>query len=91
VPSLAMKQASIESSGRRPNPKAVVSATPVVNSTARARIRTTFFQRFVAIVSLVDGAMGSRAVLGLCHQLDDDLLAFAIVELWIVALVDGRA
>jgi hypothetical protein len=43
VPSLAMKQSSIESSGRRPNPKAVVSATPVVNRRARARIRTTFF------------------------------------------------
>jgi hypothetical protein len=38
-----MKQASFESSGRRPHPKAVASAKPVVNGKARARIRAVVF------------------------------------------------
>jgi hypothetical protein len=43
VPSLAMKQASVESSGRRPDAKDVASAMPVVNGKATARIRAIFF------------------------------------------------
>jgi hypothetical protein len=43
LPSLAMKQVSVESSGRRPNAKDVVSAMPVLNGKARARIRAVFF------------------------------------------------
>jgi hypothetical protein len=38
-----MKQVSVESSGRRPNAKDVVSAMPVLNGKARARIRAVFF------------------------------------------------
>jgi hypothetical protein len=38
-----MKQVSVESSGRRPNAKDVVSAMPVLNTKVRARIRADFF------------------------------------------------
>jgi len=43
VPSLTMKQASFESSGKRPHPKAVVSVMPVVSAKASARITAIFF------------------------------------------------
>jgi hypothetical protein len=39
-----MKQVSVESSGRKPNAKEVVSAMPVLNVKARARIRAIFFK-----------------------------------------------
>jgi hypothetical protein len=38
-----MKQVSVESSGRRPNAKDVVSAMPVLNGKARASIMAIFF------------------------------------------------
>ena len=43
MPSLATKQVSVESSGRRPNAKDVVRAMPVLNRKARAKIKAIFF------------------------------------------------
>ena len=71
LPSLAMKQVSVESSGRRPNAKDVVSAMPAVNGKARARITAIFcmaiFRKLIRVMALAFTFLHQRV--GCCQKL----------------------